>query len=90
MNTDMDRSRPPLRWMVFEAGALGLRTAPFERDYLTPEEQIDVQESLTRHWWPLEILPFNRPTYTREGKKKTTHWSVASSCFYDIFSIKNI
>ena len=24
--------RPPLRWMVFEAGAAGLRTAPFNRE----------------------------------------------------------
>ena len=86
MNTDLDRSRPPLRWMVFEAGALGLRTAPFERTYLDPEEQIEVQESLTRHWWLLEILPFNRPTYTREGKNKTTRWSVASNCFLRHFS----
>ena len=74
MNTDMDRSRPPLRWMVFEAGALGLRTAPFERAYLAPEEQIEIKESLTWHWWLLEILPFKRLTFTREGRKPTTHW----------------
>ncbi|KDR70478.1 hypothetical protein GALMADRAFT_76068 [Galerina marginata CBS 339.88] len=72
-NSGMNRSRPPLRWMVFEAGALGLRTAPFERTLL-PEEQIDIRESLTWVWWPLELLFFNRLTYTRrEQGKQTTH-----------------
>jgi len=70
----MDRSRPPLRWMVFEAGALGLRTAPFERPYLRPNEQIGIQESLRWHWWLLEILPLKRLTFTREGGKPTTRW----------------
>ena len=64
LNAGMDRSRPPLRWMVFEAGALGLRTAPFERD-LSPDEQIHIKESLTWLWWPLELFFFNRLTYTR-------------------------
>ena len=73
MNAGMDRSRPPLRWMVFEAGALGLRTAPFERE-LSPDEQIHIIESLTGVWWPLELFFFNRLTYTRrEQGKKTTH-----------------
>jgi len=59
--------------MVFEAGALGLRTAPFERD-LSPNEQIEIQESLTLLWWPLELFFFGRLTYTRrENGKKTTH-----------------
>ena len=72
-NTQMDRSRPPLRWMVFEAGKLGLRTATFERD-LSPDEQIEVGESLPLVWWPLEFFPFNRLTYTRREKGKlTTH-----------------
>ena len=72
-NAEMDRSRPPLRWMVFQAGALGLRTEPFERD-LSPSEQINVTESLTWVWWPLELCFFNRLTYTRRADgKKTTH-----------------
>ncbi|KIM34905.1 hypothetical protein M413DRAFT_32925 [Hebeloma cylindrosporum] len=73
VNVGMDRSRPPLRWMVFEAGTLGLRTAPFERE-LAPNEQIQIKESLTTLWWPLETLFFKRLTYTRrvEGKE-TTH-----------------
>lgn len=72
-NPQMDRSRPPLRWMVFEAEALGLRTAPFKRE-LSPKEQIRVQESLTPVWWPLELFFFERLTFTRrEQGKKTTH-----------------
>ncbi|KIM35804.1 hypothetical protein M413DRAFT_14372 [Hebeloma cylindrosporum] len=72
-NPRMDRSRPPLRWMVFEAGALGLRTEPFERE-LARHEQIEIKESLTPLWWPLELFFFNRLTYTRrEEGKHTTH-----------------
>jgi len=72
-NPQLDRSRPPLRWMVFEAVALGLRTAPFKRE-LSPEEQIRVQESLTGVWWPLELFFFDRLTYTGlEQGEKTTH-----------------
>ena len=72
-NAEMDRSRPPLRWMVFQAGALGLRTKPFERE-LSRDEQIDVKESLTCVWWPLELCFFGRLTYSRRNDgKKTTH-----------------
>lgn len=61
VNAGMDRSRPPLRWMVFEAGAVGLRTALFKRE-LSAKEQIEIKESLTLAWWPLEIIPFHRLT----------------------------
>ena len=72
-NAEMDRSRPPLRWMVFQAGALGLHTKPFERE-LSRDEQIDVKESLTWIWWPFELCFFNRLTYSRrDDGKKTTH-----------------
>ena len=77
LNPGMDRSRPPLRWMVFEAGAVGLRTARFTRELSFKEYwEIDIQESLTIPWWPLEILPFKRLTFTRRPGtgKKTTHW----------------
>lgn len=63
-NVGMDRSRPPLRWMVLEARALGLRTAQFKRE-LKPTEQIHIKESLTRVWWFLELLPLKRLTYSR-------------------------
>jgi hypothetical protein len=68
----MDRSRPPLRWMVFEAGALGLRTAPFVRE-LHPNGQIEIKESLTLEWWLFELFPIRRLTYTRreQGKRIT-------------------
>jgi len=70
----MDRSRPPLRWMVFEAQAVGLRMAPFNRD-LSREELIEVQESLTWPWWPLELLPIKRLSFTRkdDGKHQFTY-----------------
>ena len=72
-NAEMDRSRPPLRWMVLQAGALGLRTEPFERE-LSPHEQINIIESLTWVWWPLELCFFNRLTYASPNDgKQTTH-----------------
>ena len=73
-NPGMNRSRPPLRWMVLQARVLGLRTKPFERD-LSRQEQINVIKSLTCVWWPLEVLPWYRLTYTRRNDgKKTTRW----------------
>ena len=68
----MDRSRPPLRWMIFEAGAAGLRTAPFQRDLLV-YQQINIIESLRGAWWGFEIFPFKRLTFTREeGRPEIT------------------
>ena len=59
--------------MVFQAGALGLRTEPFERE-LSLSEQINVKKSLKWFWWPLELCPLGRMTYTRRPDgKKTTH-----------------
>lgn len=66
----MDRSRPPLRWMVFEAGAVGLRMAPFQRD-LSSGEQINIIESLESFWWLLEFLPLHRLTFTRKEDGKS-------------------
>ncbi|KAF4618319.1 hypothetical protein D9613_011568 [Agrocybe pediades] len=65
-NKGMDRSRPPLRWMVHEAGALGLRMKPFTRK-LSPDEHIEVKESLTGLWKFLEWFPFRRLTFDRES-----------------------
>ena len=66
----MDRSTPPLRWMVQEAAAVGFKTKPFERE-LKPSEQISIKESLEGFWWNLfEYLPFQRLTFsTNEGGK---------------------
>jgi len=60
--------------MVFEAGLVGLRTAPLERGFLS-EDEIEIKESLTWHWWILEVLPFKRPTFTRreDGKHLITY-----------------
>jgi hypothetical protein len=65
--------------MVIEAGTLGLRTAPFNRE-LSPDEQIHIKESLTALWWPLELFFFNRLTYTRQEQgKKNTYKRVSSN-----------
>ncbi|EDR04471.1 uncharacterized protein LACBIDRAFT_391675 [Laccaria bicolor S238N-H82] len=59
--------------MVFQAGELGLRTEPFEHE-LSPHEQINIIQSLTWVWWPLELCFFDRLTYSRRNDgKKTTH-----------------
>ncbi|TFK27916.1 WD40 repeat-like protein, partial [Coprinopsis marcescibilis] len=62
-NEGMDRSRPPLRWMVSEAKAAGLRTREFDRELL-PKEHIEIKESLNGVWHLFELLPFVRLTYT--------------------------
>jgi hypothetical protein len=51
--------------MVFEAQAVGLYMAPFNRD-LSHEELIEVQESLTWPWWPLELFPIKRLSFSRK------------------------
>ena len=83
-NTDMNRSRPPLRWMVFEAGAVGLRTLPFERELreLKKEGQIRPTKSLTGPWLLFEICLFKRLTFTREENgPETTRMCVCFSCW---------
>ncbi|KAF4618332.1 hypothetical protein D9613_011583 [Agrocybe pediades] len=64
-NVGMDKSGPPLRWMVHEADALGLRMKPFSRE-LSSNEHIEVIESLTGLWKVLEWLPFRRLTFNGE------------------------
>ena len=66
-NQALDRSTPPLRWMVFEAGAAGLRTALFTRE-LKDDEQMNFIESLTGPGLPPETCPFERLTSTRKKK----------------------
>lgn len=73
-NVSMDRRKPPLRWMVFEAVAVGLRTAQL-KDVFLSEKKIAVIESLTWPWQILELLPFKRLTFTRreDGKHESTY-----------------
>lgn len=75
-NTSLNRSSPPLQWMVQEAGIFGLRTKRLEPK-LVAENQIQVKDSLTLFWWPLEIMAFRRLTYTDE--KRTTYKYVFSN-----------
>ncbi|PPQ69955.1 hypothetical protein CVT26_013291 [Gymnopilus dilepis] len=72
-NAAMDRSRPSLRWMVFEAGAAGLRTKGFKGE-LSSKDLIEVRESLTWFWRPFEFLPFPRLTFSR--RKGSYHSTV--------------
>jgi hypothetical protein len=62
----MDRRKPPLRWIVFEARAAGLRVDRLDRAFLS-EQKIEIRESLRWYWWILEVLPFKRLTFTRRG-----------------------
>ncbi|KAF4615687.1 hypothetical protein D9613_012553 [Agrocybe pediades] len=75
LNPSLNRTRPPLRWMVYEAGPLGLRTSAFKRD-LKDDEKVSVKESLTWVWWPFEYFPFRRLTYTRKDDGKETTYSL--------------
>ena len=61
-NPTLDRTRPPLRWMAFEAASFGLHLNQFDRD-LKSEEYISVNESLTFAWWLLELFPLKRLSY---------------------------
>ncbi|KZV60619.1 WD40 repeat-like protein [Peniophora sp. CONT] len=62
-NTTLDRTRPSLRWMYSEASVAGLRLNPLQLNYKEVKKIIDIHESLTWHWLPLEIMPFRRLTY---------------------------
>ena len=46
-NDGMDRRKPPLRWMVFEAAAVWLRMARLERGFLSEDMILKIKESLT-------------------------------------------
>ncbi|RXW12342.1 hypothetical protein EST38_g13512, partial [Candolleomyces aberdarensis] len=71
VNTGMDRSRPPLRWMASQAAELGLRIGVFKRE-LKKTEQIEFKESLTGLWHLFELLPFRRLTFARTRTNRTT------------------
>ena len=72
-NPGADRGRPSLRWMVFEAGAVGLRTSPFERE-LIELELVNINESFTTTWRLAEdiaIKPLNLLMNHAKGKETT-------------------
>ncbi|KAJ2912270.1 hypothetical protein MD484_g8144, partial [Candolleomyces efflorescens] len=88
-NAQMNRSRPPLRWMVEQAKTFGLRTAaiPDEHEQLNELERIDVKESLNFFWSICEILPFRRLTFnaspTARPEEATRWYQLASANFED-------
>ncbi|EMD41251.1 hypothetical protein CERSUDRAFT_101783 [Gelatoporia subvermispora B] len=69
-NEAMDRKAAPLRWMVFEAVARGLRLDMLnEGSANMAVPPLEVHESLTCYWWLLELYPFKYLSY--EGKSST-------------------
>jgi hypothetical protein len=73
-NHALDRSTPPLRWMVYEAGEAGLRTELFKGTIKDSNlGEINIKPSLTWRWRFFEYCPFERLTFTRNGNgRKTT------------------
>ncbi|KAF9025093.1 WD40 repeat-like protein [Hymenopellis radicata] len=69
-NLDMGRRLPPLRWMVSEAKKAGLRMDEMRNEFLSLNT-VDIKESLTGLWWPLEVFPVKRLAYT--DRFSTTH-----------------
>ena len=69
--------------MVFEAEAVGLRTKGFKTE-LSPKKLIEIKESLTWMWRPLEILPLSRLTFSREKEDDSTtrKYAFLSVCDY--------
>jgi hypothetical protein len=76
-NVQLDLSRPPFRWMCFEAAQCGLRMEPILD--LKRDEKIIVTQSLTWAWWCLEAWPFKRLDY--KGCTSTTWQYVVIACF---------
>lgn len=69
VNLRMDRGRPPLRWMSYEASSAGLRLATFDKEWVSRSDRLEdrVSESLTPIWWPFEVIPWRRLTYRTPG-----------------------
>ncbi|KAI0028425.1 hypothetical protein K488DRAFT_35083, partial [Vararia minispora EC-137] len=61
-NRNLDQSRPPLRWMYFEASAAGLRLKPFMREFDQSKDP-DIKESMRGVWHLAELLPIKRLCY---------------------------
>ena len=60
--------------MASEASEAGLRLEKFGRD-LSLKEQVEIIESLTLPWKPLELLPIKRLTLSDDDDAWTsTHW----------------
>ncbi|TFY54789.1 hypothetical protein EVG20_g9565 [Dentipellis fragilis] len=73
-NLYLDHSGPPLRWMSYEATKVGLHMLPFRGEW-SLDNMVDVHESLTWVWRPLELLPFTRLSYKRETSlTRAPHW----------------
>lgn len=69
LNPDMDNRNASLRWMVYEAVAAGLRMDVLEGWTKDKKVVLEVHESLTWVWWPLELLCVKHLSY--EGRRDT-------------------
>jgi len=68
-NETLDRRPPPLRWMVYQAVAAGLRLDTLRTE--NEERHPEMHESLSGIWWTLEVLPIKRLSYkTKDGTKR--------------------
>ncbi|VDB86426.1 unnamed protein product [Peniophora sp. CBMAI 1063] len=73
-NPTLNRTRPSLRWMFFEASSAGLHLVPFKREF-KDEEEITINESLTSGWEYFEHLPFRRLTYNMaDAREPCVEW----------------
>ncbi|KAL0569410.1 hypothetical protein V5O48_012553 [Marasmius crinis-equi] len=73
-NRELSNNGPALRWMVNEARKFGVRIGPCNKHWANnAEKDVKVNKSLTLGWWPLELLPITRLSYSSEkGGKDTT------------------
>lgn len=78
LNSDMDSRKTPLRWMVYEAVAAGLRMDVFDGWTKETEDVIEVHESLTCIWWILELPCIKYLSY--KGKQNTRRLYVPFQC----------
>uniref|UniRef100_A0A0W0G0D7 T6SS Phospholipase effector Tle1-like catalytic domain-containing protein n=2 Tax=Moniliophthora roreri TaxID=221103 RepID=A0A0W0G0D7_MONRR len=71
-NKNLNNNGPALRWMTREAALLGLLLTPSSTRW--SQSTKNVNESLTRLWWFLEVLPIKRLTYKDTGGRQTARW----------------
>ncbi|VDB86422.1 unnamed protein product [Peniophora sp. CBMAI 1063] len=72
-NESLDLTRPSLRWMYSEADAAGLALNPLNPNYKLFAKEIDIHESLTWAWLPLEVLPFRHLTYGKKANRLSSN-----------------
>lgn len=77
-NEDLKNFGPALRWMTYEAMALGLRIEPYEGSWT----DLELTKSLTAVWRILEIFPLPSLTYKDANKTSLKYVDVELSAFF--------